>query len=88
MKNIIKEKEIIIDELKKNNEKEKENNQNIKNTFNSNELICEQLEIISYYTDIKKQIDNNDNNIIIKSFKFNDLVFEKLKGFSYIIKTE
>ena len=98
LKNIIKEKEDIINELKNNmasmgENDDNENRQNIKNELdynkNKTELICEQLDIFSFYATPKIDIDNNNNNnnssiVIKKEFDINELIFEQIDHFSFI----
>jgi len=94
MKDIIKEKDIIIDELKKNSNNNKNNNykseenenkiMSAKTEFNNNDLVFEESNSFSYI--IKKNKKNNikENKPQQKTkFNFNELIFEQIDSFFY-----
>ena len=96
MKDIIKEKDIIIDELKKNSLLKNNNNYNdeeddnkiisSKTEFNNNELVLEESNSFSYI--IKKNKKNNIKESKPQQktkFNFNELILEQIDSFYYKI---
>ena len=96
MKDIIKEKDIIIDELKKNsinkknnkyNNKENENKTMLsKNEFSNSDLVFEESNSFSYIINKNKKNNIKESKPQQKTkFNFNELILEQIDSFFYEI---
>ena len=81
MDNIIKEKEIIINKLKKNEIKEN----NIDKNFNINQLIYDKIEDLAFIAKSKKI---KGGNLTKYKFTFDELIFEQIERLSCVNKKE